>query len=111
MRQSLTFQLFKMPHDIMHDILKGVIPHEIKALPVHFVKSCKYFTLNQLNEQLSNYNYRYSEVSDKPDIDSLRQSAAQMWLLANLFSFLIGYLVPENREHWHCFLYYFEYVA
>lgn len=97
-----------LPHDIMHDILEGVIPHEMKALLFHFIKICKYFTLNQLNERLSNYNYGYSEVSDKPtpisDIDRLRQSAAQMWLLANLFPFLIGDLIPEDSEHWHCFL-------
>lgn len=43
------FSVVQMPHEIMHDIFKGVILHEIKAILVHFVKICKYFTLNQLN--------------------------------------------------------------
>ena len=97
-----------LPHDIMHDLLEGVIPHEIKALLMYFILECKYFTLKKLNERLANYNYGYTEASDKPtpisDIKSLRQSAAQMWLLATLLPFLIGDLVPEESEHWHCYL-------
>ena len=40
----------------------------------------------------------------KPHEGSLRQSAAQMWLLATVLPFIIGDLIPESEKHWCCFL-------
>ena len=100
-----------LPHDIMHDLLEGVIPYELKVMLTHFISNCHYFTLKQLNEQLLNYDFGYTEASDKPSAlhdvkpeSSLRQSAAQMWLFATVLPLLIGDLIPETSEHWNCFL-------
>ena len=100
-----------LPHDIMHDLLEGVIPYELKLMLSYFVTECRYFTLSQLNERLANYEFGYTEIADKPsalhDIkpeSSLRQSAAQMWLLATFLPLIIGDVLPECNKHWHCFL-------
>lgn len=97
-----------LPHDIMHDLLEGVLPHEIRVLLIHYITTCKHFTLMQLNERISNFSYGYTEISDKPtlisDISHMRQSAAQMWLFATLLPILIGDLVPEDCEYWKCYL-------
>ena len=101
-----------LPHDIMHDLLEGVVPYELKLMLKYYVRECRYFTLSQLNERLINYEFGYTETADKPsalcDIRpegiSLRQSAAQMWLLATTIAFLIGDFVPESCQHWQCFL-------
>ena len=92
----------------MHDILEGVIPYELKLLLVYYVTETKYFTLHQVNMRIVNYNYGYTVISDKPskisDVNHIRQSAAQMWLLASLLPLLIGDLVPKECEYWKCFI-------
>ena len=97
-----------LPHDIMHDLFEGVVPYELKLLLAYYITTKKYFTLHQLNMRIQNYGYGYTEVSDKPsqisDINHIRQSAAQMWLLASLLPLLIGNLVPEECEYWKCFI-------
>ena len=55
-----------LPHDIMHDLLEGVIPYEMKNMLMHFVNNSHYFTLQQLNERLLNYEFGYTEIADKP---------------------------------------------
>ena len=43
-----------LPHDIMHDLLEGVVPYELKLMLKYYVRECRYFTLSQLNERLIN---------------------------------------------------------
>ena len=76
-----------LPHDIIHDLLEGMISYELKALLTHFITTAKYFILEEFNDCLANFEYGYTEVSDRPSIiadikpdTKLRQSAAQMWL-------------------------------
>ena len=100
-----------LPCDFLHDILEGIAPIEIKYLMVHCISS-KYFKLDQYNSRLLNYNFGYTET-DKPviilsqallDTGSLRSSASQMIVLIRNLPFLIGYHIPENDQHWKCFL-------
>ena len=101
-----------LPHDIMHDLLEGVIPYELKLMLRYFVTECHFFTISQLNERLRNYEFGYTEIADRPSVlhdikpheGSLRQSAAQMWLLATVLPLIIGDLIPESEKHWCCFL-------
>lgn len=96
-----------MPHDVMHDMLEGVIPYELKLVIQNFI-SKSYFSLETLNHRLKAFDFGYSEIGDKPapiDAESkLRQSASQMWLLAKIFPLIIGDLVPRNDTNWECFL-------
>lgn len=94
----------------MHDLLEGAIPYEPKNMLTYFVTN-KYFTLEQLNERLLNYEFGHTEIADKPSVlhdikpeGSLRQLTAQMWLLTTVLLLLIGDLISESSEHWYCFL-------
>ncbi len=60
---------------------------------------------------MQNFDYGCFEIKDKPSkIDEahikkkrLRQSAAQIWLLAVSLPVMIGKFIPENDGHWLCF--------
>ena len=96
-----------LPHDIMHDLLEGAIPHEMKLLLQHCLDS-RYFQLSTLNHRLLAFDFGYSELADKPAVFenswTIRQSASQMWLLIRIFPFLLGDLIPRDNAHWECFL-------
>ena len=101
------FSLFNggLPHDCMHDLLEGIGPKEIKLLLTHCI-SAKYFTLDEYNEVLRNFNYGYTD-NDKPvsilatsfaKDGPLRSSAGQMLTMFRNLSLMIGSKIPENDE-------------
>ena len=96
-----------MPHDIMHDLYEGVIPHELKLLMQYCIDK-SYFELTTLNYRLKAFNFGYTEIGDRPapivEVHRLRQSASQMWLLARIFPLLVGDLIPRDDRYWDCFL-------
>ena len=55
-----------LPHDVMHDMLEGVINYEVRLFLQHCFTS-KYFTIEQLNDRITNFDYGYS-VSSKPPL-------------------------------------------
>lgn len=102
-----------LPHDIMHDLLEGVIPYEMKLLLNHLINE-KYFTISTLNYRLRCFDFGYSELSDKPSQfdeksiksagQKIRQSASKMWSLAIYLPLLIGDLVPEGCKERDLFI-------
>lgn len=99
-----------LPHDVMHDLLEGIVHDELTHLLNHCL-SQKYFKLNDVNERILCFDYGYSESSNKPAvIDSVsafvvkvRQSASQMWLLSRSLPLLIGHCIPVDDKAWQCF--------
>ena len=96
-----------LPHDVMHDLMEGVIPHEMRLL----LNSCitdGFFDVSTFNHRLNAFDFGYTESGDKPaaieDGVKIRQSAAQMWLLARILPFLVGDLIPRDYPQWECFL-------
>ena len=91
----------------MHDLFEGVVPCEIKLL---LLIHSKYLTISVFNDRLRQFDFGYTEISDKPSkLDEnipkkpeqkIRQSASQMWLLAIILPLLIGDLVPDDSEVW-----------
>ena len=53
--------------DIMHDILKGVLPFELKEL-LKFLTSEKVITLAKLNDAIRSFPYTFVDVATKPNI-------------------------------------------
>lgn len=96
--------------DVMHDLLEGVVPLVICDLLHHYIKK-KFFSLDELNYAIENFNYGYSEVKDKPSIilmqhlknRKLHQSASQKWLLFVLLPLLIGSRIGTGDRHWRCY--------
>ncbi len=108
---SSKFSVVKnLPHDVMHDLLEGIVHDELTHLLNHCLCS-KFFKLGDLNERIVSFDYGYSKSSNKPaTIDSvsafvvkIRQSASQMWLLSRCLPLLIGHFLPVDDKSWQCF--------
>ena len=123
-----------LPPDIMHDVLEGALPYEIKLMFTYFLQN-RYFTLKVVNKRIESFNYG-SDSKDKPSSVSVasvcssgshfKQSgikpattayyyyslwvnlkcilASQVWCLARYSPLLIGDLIPEGDDHWQNFL-------
>lgn len=101
-----------LPHDAMHDVFEGVASSEIKFLLSYCIKQ-GFFTLNDYNDRLLNFNFGYSD-NDKPvpilstiihaEDKPLKSTASQMMTLARILPFLVADKIPEGNENWKCFL-------
>lgn len=95
--------------DIMHDVLEGVAPLEVKLMLRHFIYEEKLLTLEQLNERISSFQYGYGDIKNKPSVimnlrnseSALKQTASQMWCLLLVLPFLLGDCVDRKSQHWH----------
>lgn len=101
--------------DVMHDMLEGVCPYEVKLLLNQFIFSEQFFTLPELNQRLRSFHYSFTDKKNKPSAlasDRLRkpadhklgQKAAQMWCLVRMLPFLIGDRIPQNNNHYSLLL-------
>lgn len=97
------------PPDLMHTLFEGALSRAVKHIIIHCVSGLKNMTLAWLNSALSDFDYGFSEKSDKPspikeahlDKDgNLHQSSAQLWTLAVILPLIVGQYVPEDDEHW-----------
>ncbi|KAK3913146.1 INO80 complex subunit 1 [Frankliniella fusca] len=97
--------------DCMHDILKGIGPMELKLSLHEYVAKKKYFDSDFVNARLGSFIYGPADSKNKPSANfsdkslsvitsyGLRQSAAQTWLLIQVFPFLFGSKVPDGDPH------------
>ena len=104
----------QLPQDIMHIFLEGVLSYELKFLLKQYFHTPGLVTLDQLNTQIKNIHYGYSNVKDKPsfikndDIDfksdsNLGQNAAQMWELSRILPLILGGITDSESPQWKCF--------
>lgn len=56
----------QMPQDIMHVLLEGVVPYEVKLMLVYFIAERKLFTCELLNDRIDCFPYSNHESKDKP---------------------------------------------
>ena len=118
----------QLPQDIMHVLFEGVVPHELRFMLPYFVKE-KYFSISELNGKI--HCYSTHDAGDRPsDINpriftssdaKINQSgeeciiiinnfgnymhaAAQMWVLSVNLPLIIGDKIPQDSEHWECYL-------
>lgn len=61
-----------LPADAMHDILEGVLQYECKEVLKVFVNEEKYFTLDQSNERIRDFDYGYYNDKNKPSTIALK---------------------------------------
>ena len=101
----------QMPSDIAHDVFEGVCKKLLGLVLSHCLRQ-NYFTLDNLNERLSAFEFVSSDKTDKPskllslpgNRVAIKQSFAQVWCLTRLLPLIIGHLVPENDDSWSVFL-------
>lgn len=92
--------------DFMHVVYEGVAPSECKALIYQCIEVDQLFTFDDLNVQLTSFEYPPELLKDKPSIierhhvieGSLRQSASQMRCLLIVLPFVLApYILTANR--------------
>ena len=100
--------------DMMHDILEGVCVYVIKSIINIFITVERYFTLEELNARIENFDYGFTECSNKPPPlyynsttceYNVNTSAAEMLCLVRYLGLIIGDLIPQNNKHWQLYLY------
>lgn len=100
-----------MVPDVMHDILEGCLPLTICEMLSHYVLVEKVISIDQVNHGLRNFQYGPGEVKDRPSIidinhlknRKLRQSAAQIWLIAVTIPLILGTLIDIKEKKWICY--------
>ncbi|XP_071813669.1 uncharacterized protein [Apostichopus japonicus] len=101
--------------DIMHDMLEGVCPYEIKLLLHQFIYVDHFITVEDFNQRLKAFHFPFNDRKNKPSAvmpDRLRniadhklgQKAVQMWCLTRMLPLLIGSRVPYNNEYYELLL-------
>jgi hypothetical protein len=98
--------------DIMHDILEGVAPINLKLLLNYLVKYVE-LKIDQTNSKMAAHHYGHLQ-KDKPSPLSLRtiensgtllgQSAGQTFCLLQHFAFIFADNFPNGNQHWSLFL-------
>ena len=54
----------------MHDVLEGLLQYEVKELLKYAIYEQQFFTLEDLNCWIKNFDYGYPDVSNKPCVIS-----------------------------------------
>ncbi|XP_057336559.1 uncharacterized protein LOC130675088 [Microplitis mediator] len=95
-----------LPQDCMHVLNEGVTELVCRLFLNYCITEKKLFTIKQFNEQLTAFDFGHFS-RDKPaiiqnkdlaDEKKLRQSAAQMFVLAHTLPFLIGQWIYDSDD-------------
>ncbi|XP_028395767.1 uncharacterized protein LOC114519789 [Dendronephthya gigantea] len=103
------------PEDIMHILLEGLVPYEMKLLLKELIDEVRCLTLRELNHRIDSFDYGYMNCKNKPtnitretlsglNDTKLKQTASQTWCLCRFLPNMIGDKVDSNLEYWQCFL-------
>jgi len=93
--------------DPMHDLAEGICHYDMCYIIKHCIE-CHYFTLDQLNDRMSVFDYGSIDKFSEPpyiiqkylDNLTLKMSATQTLCFVKYFGLLIGDLVPEYDSFW-----------
>ncbi|CAG5093142.1 Protein of unknown function [Cotesia congregata] len=97
------FNIFDCPGvDLMHDILEGVAPRDVKLFLKWLVGNTR-ITIETINDRLIAFNYGKNEMTNKPrpmNLDKpgclLGERASQMWCLVRYLPFLISDYIEDE---------------
>lgn len=93
--------------DLMHDFFEGIFQYDICQAILFFIKK-RYFTLNELNERISNFAYGKEDIRYIPNIllkknleeNNLKMTSREAWQFLYLLPIYIGDKVNTNDEVW-----------
>ena len=101
--------------DIMHDLLEGVFPLELKLVLNELIQQ-GHLSIDPLNGRITSFNYGAPDSKNKPTVLSQHslshpdgasgQHAGQMWCLMRHIAVMLGdlHVVPEGNEYWELIL-------
>ncbi|KAJ8018461.1 hypothetical protein HOLleu_43537 [Holothuria leucospilota] len=101
--------------DIMHDMLEGVCPFEVKLILRQVILEEHLISLEDLNGRITAFSYSFTDKKNKPTVislstlrnlkdHSLGQKASQMWCLVRMLPLLIGDKIPLEHDHYELLL-------
>ncbi len=103
-----------LPPDGPHDLLEGLVPHEVAVALKHFT-SKKFFTLNEFNEALDSFPYYHHDATNKPHAIpanyyskkkvSIGGNCHENWTIIRLLPLILHNKVPEDDEFFEMLLY------
>ena len=99
----------QLPQDTLHTLLESSLQYELRILLLSYIKS-REFTLEDLNYEIINFDFGYSEIGDKfgPLHESvftgderykLKYNAAQSKLFLRLLRFLLSNFVDQSTAY------------
>lgn len=94
--------------DILHDIAEGVWEYDAGLILNQFIVEDKFFTLDELNKRIVDFNYGPDDGRNKPrqitekqiSDKHIKMSASESFGLLKNIGVIIGDKVPEDNEYW-----------
>ena len=95
------------PPDALHDLLEGIVPFELALCLYEFIRK-KYFSLQELNDRICQFPYKWNDKANSPQAipltflarKSIGGNAHENWCLLRLLPLVIGDKVPEDDAVW-----------
>lgn len=99
------------PPDFLHDVLEGIVPIKLSLCLADFI-SKRYFTLDELNSEIQDFPFRFSDKTNRPQKvpSTLHQNRTlggnghENWSLVRFLPLIIGHRVPEGNQTWELVL-------
>lgn len=93
--------------DLMHDHFEGIDNYVLCQSLLLFIEK-KYFTLKELNQLISDFDYGADEIkyipgiftSDRLNSGKLGITARESWQFMRLLPLCIGHKIPEDEKAW-----------
>ncbi|XP_036329577.1 uncharacterized protein LOC118741715 [Rhagoletis pomonella] len=97
--------------DVMHDIFEGILNLEISLIILSYIRTEKYFTIDDINNRINFFDYGHIHNLNRPPqlcLDNLktlkiRYSASEMMVFSKYLGIIIGDWIPENDSKWELF--------
>lgn len=103
-----SFNIINCPSvDIMHDLFEGVCHFQMSKMILNFLEN-NIFTLDDLNNRKALFDFGVYQIDNKTvDIKlqhlksgKLKMSASESLCFTQLFSLIIGDMIPRNNKVW-----------
>lgn len=99
------------PPDVLHDLLKGIVPVEL-ALCLDILIKRKYFSYEELNRIIKQFPYKWKDSTNSPQgvppnfasNRTIGGNATENWCLLRLLPLMIGAKIPEEDLTWQLLL-------
>ena len=98
--------------DLMHDLCEGICMYIMREILYTYVFLKKYFTVQDLNDRIKNFQFGPTESSNKPPPISVnriknkenpKMSASEMLCFTRYFGLIVGDLIPEEDADWQLY--------
>ncbi|XP_065674336.1 uncharacterized protein LOC136091205 isoform X1 [Hydra vulgaris] len=94
--------VLSLPPDIMHDLLEGCCPKEMKLI-LNYVVESKFITWKQINTLMNTFQFKGADKTNKPGPvvkKEIKGKAVQIWCFMRLFGVLFADYFHKSDPVW-----------